>query len=145
MTGPSPRFSCPWSKRHPRSASHLMEVMRARNYGDFPLNALGGLAPCGTVTCREHSVADTLNRSPRSLVQLRRPGMIRWIAVCATAVSLAIAADVTVSSSAYALFGRSSKQAISKECSKQADAKGLHGKARKTFRAKCKRHGGKPT
>ena len=41
--------------------------------------------------------------------------MIRWIAVCATAVSLAIAADVTVSSSAYALFGRSSKQAISRD------------------------------
>jgi hypothetical protein len=25
------------------------------------------------------------------------------------------------------------------ECSRQADAKGLHGKARKTFRSKCKR------
>ncbi len=25
------------------------------------------------------------------------------------------------------------------ECSKQADAKGLHGQARKEFRAKCKR------
>jgi hypothetical protein len=47
------------------------------------------------------------------------------------------------SSSAYALS--TSKQAISKSCSKQADAKGLHGKARRAFRAKCKRHGGKPT
>ena len=26
MTGPSPRFSCPWSKRHPRSASHFRNV-----------------------------------------------------------------------------------------------------------------------
>jgi invasion protein IalB len=29
------------------------------------------------------------------------------------------------------------------ECSKQADAKGLHGKERKTFRAECKKTGGK--
>jgi hypothetical protein len=29
--------------------------------------------------------------------------------------------------------------AISLECSKEADAKGLHGKERKHFRAKCKR------
>jgi hypothetical protein len=29
--------------------------------------------------------------------------------------------------------------AKSKECSAQADAKGLHGKARKSFRSKCKR------
>jgi hypothetical protein len=73
--------------------------------------------------------------------------MIRSIAICATILLLAIAADTaSPSSSAYALFGRStSKQAISKACSDQANAKGLHGKARKTFRAKCKRHGGKPT
>ena len=31
------------------------------------------------------------------------------------------------------------KKAKAKECSEQADAKGLHGKARKDFRAKCKR------
>jgi hypothetical protein len=35
------------------------------------------------------------------------------------------------------------RTAISMECSKQADAKGLHGKARKAFRAKCKRDGAK--
>jgi psiF repeat len=28
---------------------------------------------------------------------------------------------------------------LSAECSKQADAKGLHGKARRHFRAECKR------
>jgi predicted outer membrane protein len=33
--------------------------------------------------------------------------------------------------------------AISIECSKQADAKGLHGEARRTFRSKCKREAGK--
>jgi hypothetical protein len=38
----------------------------------------------------------------------------------------------------------SSKQALSKECSTQADAKGLHGKERKKFRAECKKTGGKP-
>jgi hypothetical protein len=36
------------------------------------------------------------------------------------------------------------KAAISKACSDQANAKGLHGKARKQFRAACKRRGGKP-
>ena len=34
------------------------------------------------------------------------------------------------------------RQAVSKSCSQQADARGLHGKARKTFRSKCKRDGG---
>jgi phosphate-selective porin len=29
------------------------------------------------------------------------------------------------------------------ECSKQADAKGLHGKERKTFRSECKKTGAK--
>ncbi len=36
------------------------------------------------------------------------------------------------------------KQAISKACSDQATAKGLHGKPRKAFRAQCKKNGGKP-
>ena len=35
------------------------------------------------------------------------------------------------------------RTAISIECSKQADAKGLHGKARHSFRNKCKRQGAK--
>lgn len=33
-------------------------------------------------------------------------------------------------------------RAISLSCSHQADAKGLHGKARKAFRSQCKRSGG---
>jgi hypothetical protein len=70
--------------------------------------------------------------------------MIRSIAICAAVLSLTIVVNVASPRSALALFG-SSKQAISKACSKQADAKGLHGKARKAFRAKCKRHSGKPT
>jgi hypothetical protein len=35
------------------------------------------------------------------------------------------------------------KKAISKSCSDQADAKGLHGKERKKFRSECKHNGGK--
>ena len=35
------------------------------------------------------------------------------------------------------------RSAVSTNCSKEADAKSLHGKARKTFRADCMRAGGK--
>jgi hypothetical protein len=35
------------------------------------------------------------------------------------------------------------KQAISKACSDQANAKGLKGKERKKFRSECKKNGGK--
>jgi psiF repeat len=35
------------------------------------------------------------------------------------------------------------KKAISKACSDQATAKGLHGKPRKAFRSQCKKNGGK--
>jgi hypothetical protein len=35
------------------------------------------------------------------------------------------------------------KQEISKSCTDQANAKGLHGKARKKFRSDCKHKGGK--
>jgi hypothetical protein len=37
------------------------------------------------------------------------------------------------------------RTAISKACSDQANAQGLHGKKRKAFRAKCKQAGGKPS
>jgi psiF repeat-containing protein len=39
--------------------------------------------------------------------------------------------------------GVTAKKAISKACSDQASAKGLHGKERKKFRSTCKRNGGK--
>jgi hypothetical protein len=42
-----------------------------------------------------------------------------------------------------AAAGATDKKAISKACSDQATAKGLHGKERKKFRAECKRKGGK--
>jgi hypothetical protein len=38
--------------------------------------------------------------------------------------------------------GKMDKAAVSKECSKEADAKSLHGKERKAFRSKCKMNGG---
>ena len=34
---------------------------------------------------------------------------------------------------------KAAMQARSQECSKEADAKGLHGKKRKEFRARCKK------
>jgi len=42
-----------------------------------------------------------------------------------------------------AAAGATDKKAISKACSDQANAKNLHGKERKKFRAECKRKGGK--
>ena len=37
------------------------------------------------------------------------------------------------------------RSAVSVECSKEADAKGLHGKARKEFRSECRKNAmGKP-
>jgi hypothetical protein len=36
------------------------------------------------------------------------------------------------------------RSAASLECSKQADAKGLHGKERKKFRSECKKGAAKP-
>jgi hypothetical protein len=36
------------------------------------------------------------------------------------------------------------KKAIAKACSDQANAKGLHGRARRKFRAACRKNGGTP-
>jgi hypothetical protein len=38
---------------------------------------------------------------------------------------------------------KAERSAVSLECSKQADAKGLHGKERHKFRSTCKKNGGK--
>jgi hypothetical protein len=71
--------------------------------------------------------------------------MIRPMTCCAAILSLAIATSAasaqTPSPSAASPMD---KQAISKACSDQANAKGLHGKARKKFRSACKRRGGAP-
>ena len=44
---------------------------------------------------------------------------------------------------APAKMSQDDKKAVSKSCSDQANAKGLHGKARKKFRSACKQAGGK--
>ncbi len=49
----------------------------------------------------------------------------------------------TPPAAAQAPAADANKQAVSKSCSQQADAQGLHGKARKTFRGKCRRDGGR--
>jgi hypothetical protein len=77
---------------------------------------------------------------------------MRLIPTCATILSLTVAGTIGIAS---ALAETSSpppggtptgtdKAAISKACSQQADAQNLHGKARKQFRAACKKRGGAP-
>jgi psiF repeat len=75
--------------------------------------------------------------------------MTKLTVVTAIAFSLAIGAGVAFAQNPppaahqAAGGGAMDKQAISKACSDQANAKGLHGKARKKFRSKCKHQGGK--
>jgi hypothetical protein len=53
-------------------------------------------------------------------------------------VVLALAGLLAVGGTALAQEKtKPARSAASLECSKQADEKGLHGKARKSFRAKC--------
>jgi hypothetical protein len=75
--------------------------------------------------------------------------MIRTMTICAAVLSFTIATSGSVlaqfpPTSTPAAPSATDKQAISKACSDQANAKGLHGKARKKFRSECKRRGGKP-
>jgi hypothetical protein len=52
---------------------------------------------------------------------------------------LLLSALALVKTTSIAEAAKVEQSAKSKECSTQADAKGLHGKARKAFRSKCKR------
>jgi hypothetical protein len=52
-------------------------------------------------------------------------------------IAAAVAATFVIGAGA-AVAAEKPRTAESLECSKQADAKGLHGKERKTFRAHCK-------
>jgi hypothetical protein len=65
----------------------------------------------------------------------------------AIAFSLAIGAGGALAQNpppaAHGAASVTNKQAVSKACSDLANAKNLHGKERKKFRAKCKRKGGK--
>jgi hypothetical protein len=67
--------------------------------------------------------------------------------ICGTALLLAIgvggALAQTDQPAAAGSKMTTDKKAISKACSDQANAKGLHGQARKKFRSECKKAGGK--
>jgi hypothetical protein len=83
-----------------------------------------------------------------SILHAENETMTKFTVVAAIALSLSIGAGVAFAQSPPAATHQTAasaadKQAISKACSDQANAKGLHGKARKKFRAKCKHHGGK--
>lgn len=66
--------------------------------------------------------------------------------ISAVILSLAIASGAALAQTPPTTPATSptDKAAISKACSEQADAQNLHGKARKKFRAACKKRGGKP-
>lgn len=57
------------------------------------------------------------------------------VALILAAVGVAVGAGASTASATT-----TSRTPQSIECSKQADAKGLHGKPREAFRAECKRH-----
>jgi len=67
--------------------------------------------------------------------------MQRFVLLAAAATVTAFCASAFAQTATKAPAPRS---AASIECSKQADAKGLHGTARKSFRSKCKRDQAKP-
>jgi hypothetical protein len=71
--------------------------------------------------------------------------------VTALLLSLAVGAGTAVAqapaptgqAAAASHMSPDQKKAISKSCTDQANATGLHGKARKKFRSECKHAGGK--
>ena len=78
---------------------------------------------------------------------MTRSSVVAAIAVClAIGMGTAWAENPPAAAGAPAAsskMGGADKKAISKACSDQANAKGLHGKERKKFRSECKHHGGK--
>ncbi len=71
--------------------------------------------------------------------------MMKSSVVAAVLISLALGAGTAFAENpaAPSKMSAEEKKAISKSCSDQANAKGLHGKERKHFRSECKHHGGK--
>jgi hypothetical protein len=65
--------------------------------------------------------------------------------VIGTGAAFAQATTPAAPPSSTAPMSKADKQAVSKACSDQANAKNLHGKERKKFRSQCKRNGGKAT
>jgi hypothetical protein len=74
---------------------------------------------------------------------------MRLATICAAVLALTLvttgaSAETATPSGSAPAASPTDKQAISKACSDQANAQGLHGKARKKFRAACKKRGGAP-
>ena len=66
-------------------------------------------------------------------------------ALCLTTAAIAQTPAAPTPAAPTTSAGATDKKAVSKQCSMQADEQKLHGKARKTFRSKCKGMGGKAT
>jgi len=64
-------------------------------------------------------------------------------AIAAALLTLAVGVAPALAETSSAKPSADEKKAISKSCTDQANAKGLHGKARKKFRFECKHAGGK--
>ena len=75
----------------------------------------------------------------RSLVS----AVLLSLAIGGTALAQAPAPTPTAHPTSAAQMSADQKKAISKSCTDQANAKGLHGKERKKFRSECKKAGGK--
>lgn len=72
--------------------------------------------------------------------------MIRVVAlgpILSLAIVVGSATAQVQSPTVNAPTSATTKQVVSKACSDQANAKGLHGKERKKFRSECKKRGGK--
>ena len=70
--------------------------------------------------------------------------MMRIAVSALLALMIGIGAAFAQAPAAPAKMSPDDKKAISKTCSDQANAKGLHGKERKKFRSECKHNAGKP-
>jgi hypothetical protein len=89
--------------------------------------------------------ARVANSEPEGIMKILTT-LITTIFVCAAVAGSAVAqtpAPAPAGKTTAAAPASAEKKAVSKACSDQADAKGLHGKERKKFRSECKRNGGK--
>jgi glucose/arabinose dehydrogenase len=88
----------------------------------------------------------------RSVAMFATTAIIALISVSAMAQTATTPATTTTPMATTKSTGAMPKQktmappqsAVSKACSVQADAKGLHGTERSKFRSQCKKNGGKP-
>jgi hypothetical protein len=86
--------------------------------------------------------ACTILRSGRNLMTAKSTAVVAIAFSLAIGVGAALAQNPAPTAH-QAATGVTNKQAVSKACSDLANAKNLHGRERKKFRAKCKRKGGK--